>query len=606
MIIKNFFKLSASLFLVLIIFELIGIYFWQNNNSAVNSHGFKDKEYSYQKPNNVFRILVLGDSQTSGQGINNLEDTWHKKLEFLMNKDLKDSKFEVISLAGNGWNTDTQLYELFKEGFKYNPNLILIGFNHNDVPTPHFSKCELKEIKLFPRSKKIGWFREHSKVYQLTEFRLNRLLEEFDQKPGYAECINQRFESRGWQMEKVYLDTILMSAEIKNVHVMLTTLPLLSKLGEDYPLKKAHFKIKEYCSQRGIVCSDLYDEGFKGLNPAPLKVSMTDWHFNEKGSEIVAQTLFKKLNALKTYKYLPKISSAFGLKDLLDQKPLITELDKKFSEIENQDAYININFENEQLTLKRQSSSFEFTNIVADQLNHQIIKVILDSNGNFRESEIAFHKNGDPKVQFHNNKYQNGKHYLARGIKTEQGNILSKNKKVFLGDYVSKGFKSKIRLFTNQDFMDPKSLEFAFSEKPSPRIQLSSFEMFNTISKLIELNPNLFFDFKNKGNFSKEHFDQFTQLEQTLIYKEMEWTKYFITLSELGQRRYLDTFINDILVYNPVPVLLRPIERYYYLNKRFKELNRLYQVTPTLPRRFELPAIQQVAQQINLNSHSPA
>ena len=54
-----------------------------------------------------------------------------------MKKGLKSPKFEIITLAGGGWNTDTQLYKLFKKGFKYNPDLIILGFNHNDIPTPY-------------------------------------------------------------------------------------------------------------------------------------------------------------------------------------------------------------------------------------------------------------------------------------------------------------------------------------------------------------------------------------------------------------------------------------------------------------------------------------
>jgi lysophospholipase L1-like esterase len=574
--------------------ELLEISLWHDKNDLYNSHGFRDKEYSYKKPNNIFRILVLGDSQTSGQGIENLNDTWHKKLEVLMNKNFKQPKFEIISLAGQGWNTDTQLYELFKKGFKYNPNLILIGFNHNDVPVPYSSNCEYRDIKFFPHVKPIGQLREFSKVYQLAEFRLNRLLEKLEQKPEYADCINRRFESRGWDMEKVYLDTILMAAQIKNIHIMLTTLPLLSKLGDNYPLKKAHLKIKNYCSDREIICSDLYDEGFKGLNPTPLKVSKTDWHFNEDGSEIIAQTLFKKLKALKTYDHLSKFSSAFDLKDLLNQKTLITKLDKKFSDFKRQSPNFRINFKNEQLFVKTQSKRLEYTHIISNTLNHKIIKVILDPNGNFKESKITLQKNSDPKVYFYNNKRQNKRHYLIRRIKTKQGDILNENKKIFLGDYVATRFISKIQLFPNMDFMDPKNLEIAFSENTRPKNQLSSQEIFNAISKFVKLNPDLFFDFLNKGYLVKRNFNQLSKLEQTIMYKEMEWTKYLITLYKLRHISYINTLISDILDNNPVPVLLRSIERFYFLNQRFKDLNNLYQSNSTLPRRFKLPTSQQI------------
>ena len=37
-----------------------------------NKHGYRDYEYSLKKSEDVFRILVIGDSQTFGSGIKNL------------------------------------------------------------------------------------------------------------------------------------------------------------------------------------------------------------------------------------------------------------------------------------------------------------------------------------------------------------------------------------------------------------------------------------------------------------------------------------------------------------------------------------------------------
>jgi lysophospholipase L1-like esterase len=178
-IIKRIFKFSSSLLFCFVIIELLGIYLWTEDTTR-NSHGFRDKEYSYKKPDNVFRVLVLGDSQTFGQGLKKLTDTWHKKLEVLMNEGLKTSKFEIITLSGKGWNTDTQLYELFKKGFEYNPDLIIIGFNHNDIPTPYSFECQSRDINFLPQLKLINWLRHNSRVYQLIEFRLNRLLEKLE------------------------------------------------------------------------------------------------------------------------------------------------------------------------------------------------------------------------------------------------------------------------------------------------------------------------------------------------------------------------------------------------------------------------------------------
>jgi hypothetical protein len=55
---------------------------------------------------------------------------------------------------------------------------------------------------------------------------------------------------------------------------------------------------------------NLYDEGFRGLNAASLIVSSTDRHLNEKGTEVVAKSLFSRLKLLREYRHLTS-SEAF-------------------------------------------------------------------------------------------------------------------------------------------------------------------------------------------------------------------------------------------------------------------------------------------------------
>ena len=54
----------------------------------INKAGFRDYEYSVDKPEGVFRIAVLGDSLIFGFGVN-LEDTFPKVLERMLKKEGK-------------------------------------------------------------------------------------------------------------------------------------------------------------------------------------------------------------------------------------------------------------------------------------------------------------------------------------------------------------------------------------------------------------------------------------------------------------------------------------------------------------------------------------
>ena len=56
---------------------------WVRQFIQYNRDGFRDREFAIAKPRNIFRILVVGDSQTFGHGIEKLEDTFPKQLEKL-------------------------------------------------------------------------------------------------------------------------------------------------------------------------------------------------------------------------------------------------------------------------------------------------------------------------------------------------------------------------------------------------------------------------------------------------------------------------------------------------------------------------------------------
>ncbi|MBC8501287.1 MAG: hypothetical protein H8D38_06005 [DPANN group archaeon] len=97
-----------------------------------NREGFRDYEYDYNKPNNTFRIILIGSSFTVGMG-NKLEDTFGKQLEVLLNNKSKNLKYEVLILAQGGTYFATKLCILNNTALKFNPDLILFKSRANGL-----------------------------------------------------------------------------------------------------------------------------------------------------------------------------------------------------------------------------------------------------------------------------------------------------------------------------------------------------------------------------------------------------------------------------------------------------------------------------------------
>lgn len=97
----------------------------------INSLGFRDLEFSERKDPNILRIFAMGDSYTYGWNVN-LEDTWPKKLERILNSKNLGKKFEVWNLGIPGldiWNVANYLVRYLN----YSPDIVITSFQGNDV-----------------------------------------------------------------------------------------------------------------------------------------------------------------------------------------------------------------------------------------------------------------------------------------------------------------------------------------------------------------------------------------------------------------------------------------------------------------------------------------
>ncbi len=103
-----------------------------NDFISINSHGFRDGEYLTEKPRDVYRICVIGDSITFGWW-DRLEDTYPKVLEGLLNRRaVPGTRYEVLNMGVGGYNAEQEA-ELFEARvLAFQPDLLLVQYCYND------------------------------------------------------------------------------------------------------------------------------------------------------------------------------------------------------------------------------------------------------------------------------------------------------------------------------------------------------------------------------------------------------------------------------------------------------------------------------------------
>jgi hypothetical protein len=107
---------------------------WGGITLTANQMGLRGPETTFEKPAGTVRILNLGDSIAMGWAVS-YEDTYGHQLEGLLaGADDSGAKYEVINAGVPGWNPKNELAYLLDEGFRYEPDLIVLDMTLvNDI-----------------------------------------------------------------------------------------------------------------------------------------------------------------------------------------------------------------------------------------------------------------------------------------------------------------------------------------------------------------------------------------------------------------------------------------------------------------------------------------
>jgi hypothetical protein len=99
---------------------------------VTNSAGFHDVEHAIEKPHNVYRIVVVGDSFIEGLS-SPIESGFTQQLEQMLQPNVRNGRIEVINLGVGGAGPAQYLRVLEVKGIAYRPDLVIMSiFPDND------------------------------------------------------------------------------------------------------------------------------------------------------------------------------------------------------------------------------------------------------------------------------------------------------------------------------------------------------------------------------------------------------------------------------------------------------------------------------------------
>jgi hypothetical protein len=122
----------------------------------INSWGFRDVEHAVEKPPGVFRVVVLGDSYTVGEGTR-FEEIYPRLLQEALG-----GAVEIINLAFPGQDTPGELQSWRVVGRRLAADLVVLQWNTNDFPVSAEARAEdfrltRRNIELMKESAQPAW-----------------------------------------------------------------------------------------------------------------------------------------------------------------------------------------------------------------------------------------------------------------------------------------------------------------------------------------------------------------------------------------------------------------------------------------------------------------
>ena len=111
---------------------------FQGVNVKTNSHGMRNPEVSFEKPEDVYRIALLGDSFAFGWGVEE-NKIFARVIERELEKKL-GRKIELLNFGVPGYSTFQEVEKFKTFGSKFKPDAVLVYFLDNDFFLPFFIK----------------------------------------------------------------------------------------------------------------------------------------------------------------------------------------------------------------------------------------------------------------------------------------------------------------------------------------------------------------------------------------------------------------------------------------------------------------------------------
>jgi lysophospholipase L1-like esterase len=271
---------------------------------AVNAKGLRGPEVPYERTDaSAKRILYLGDSVTAGFGL-----PFEQAYPYGVQRRLEQAgvRVETVDAGVDGYSPWQYDLYLRREGFRYQPDLVVIGFVLNDV-TEKFglvrfggSGCGVQlEMSYYTFD---GWLKQYSASYRTLDALRLRLRRRGDaradaahqEKMGVQALVSKPESQRvrhAWDVTFHEMESLTEFCRTNSLPVAIVVFPYAFQFENPGASAGPQAAVARFAEARGIPCLDLFPlmEAYRELNKLPTKALFLDnVHPSAYGSDLIS------------------------------------------------------------------------------------------------------------------------------------------------------------------------------------------------------------------------------------------------------------------------------------------------------------------------------
>jgi len=271
---------------------------------ATNELGLRDTTY---RPNADVKILLLGDSVSWGNGIDDVRRVYPYLLERALEAQQPGSTVEVVNASVPGYSTFQELRYLELHGRELAPDAVVLQFCLNDVVERYRSLAAYggddRFLGVDTREAITGLYGtliRRSRAFEMVVRAAQHLARDYEQYRASNLSTDAPSPAilAAWRRVEGELDGVRRETAALGVPLLLVIAPYLYQLADPAGTRQPQERLLAWARERGVAAVDLLPYFAAAAGGTPARLFSDANHFSEAGHALAANALVLPLRRL--------------------------------------------------------------------------------------------------------------------------------------------------------------------------------------------------------------------------------------------------------------------------------------------------------------------